>query len=52
MQLDAEDDEHAYYRPPVEPSASSATTGEAGDNRLSGETQVEAASVATTEDEE
>lgn len=49
MQLDAEDDEHAYYRPPVEPAASAATSG---DNRLSGETQVESASVTTAGDDE
>lgn len=50
MQLDAEDDEHAYYRPPIEPAAS-ASAAPAGP-RLSGETQVEAASAATADDED
>jgi len=49
MQLDAEDEEHAYYRPPLEPAAS---TSAPADNRLSGETRVETASVVTAADED
>lgn len=50
MQLDAEDEEHAYYRPPV--IQTTAGTSEQGESRMSGETQVEAASsIATTEDD-
>lgn len=42
MQLDAEEDDQAFYKPPVEAAA-----------RLSGETSVDAqaAGVATTEDD-
>lgn len=50
MQLDAEDDEHAYYRPPVQQQFATGS-GEQGDGRLSGETQVAASSIATTEDD-
>lgn len=51
MQIDAEDDDHAYYRPPVEPAALANT--KPGDNQSSlGETQVGAASVAVTVEDE
>jgi sorting nexin-1/2 len=40
MQLDAEEDEHVFYKPPVEPTA------RPSDERLSGETA--APSTATT----
>lgn len=46
MQLDAEEDEQAFYKPPVEPAARAAT------ERLSGETATDskAAATITTED--
>lgn len=51
MQIDAEDDEHAYYRPPVEPTTSAGA--ESGDNSsLSGEMYIEAASAAVPGEEE
>ena len=49
MQLDAEEDDQAFYKPPVEPAARhSSETG------LSGETATEsqAAAVATTDEED
>ena len=39
MQLDAEENEHAFYKPPVEPSARPSP------GKLSGETSVETADV-------
>jgi hypothetical protein len=47
MQLDAEEDGDAFYKPPVIPLPS-----ELGDNRLSGETAVEAAALATADQED
>lgn len=49
MQLDAEEDADAFYKPPVMPLA-----GLMGDEpgRLSGETQVETAATATAEQDE
>lgn len=49
MQLDAEEDADVFYKPPVIPLAGSSNEGPA---RLSGETQVEAAAIATAEQEE
>ncbi|KAF4619017.1 hypothetical protein G7Y89_g14830 [Cudoniella acicularis] len=48
MQLDAEEDENAFYRPPVEP-----TTRPSGERRMSGETAVDshAAAIATAEED-
>lgn len=47
MQLDAEEDENVFYKPPVEPAArKSAETG------MSGETAVEAQAAATITAEE
>jgi sorting nexin-1/2 len=47
MQLDAEEDENAFYKPPVEPAARAA--GE----RLSGETATDSkAAVPTTGDDD
>ena len=48
MQLDAEDDDVPFYRPP--PPAPSTTDN--GDARLSGETAVEPATTATAEQED
>jgi len=42
MQLDAEEDEQAFYKPPVEPAARAPD-----ENRLSGETSVESQAAAT-----
>jgi sorting nexin-1/2 len=49
MQLDAEEDADVFYKPPVIP-----LTGSSNDDpgRLSGETQVEAAAIATAEQED
>jgi sorting nexin-1/2 len=49
MQLDAEEDADVFYKPPVIP-----LTGPSNDDprRLSGETQVEAAAIATAEQED
>ncbi len=49
MQLDAEDDENAFYKPPVIPLPSELPQPAA--ERLSGETQVEAAATVTADDE-
>ncbi len=49
MQLDAEDDENAFYKPPVIPLPSE--SGQATDERLSGEPQIEAAATVTAEDD-
>ncbi len=49
MQLDAEDDENAFYKPPVIPLPSELPQPAA--ERLSGETQVEAAAIVTADDE-
>lgn len=49
MQLDAEDDGDAFYKPPVIPLANQ-NVGDPG--RLSGETAVEAAATATAEQED
>lgn len=49
MQLDAEDDADAFYKPPVIPFAGSSSDDP---GRLSGETQVEAAAITTAEQEE
>jgi sorting nexin-1/2 len=48
MQLDAEEDEHAFYKPPVEPAARTAS------ERLSGETATDskAAATITAEDDD
>jgi sorting nexin-1/2 len=48
MQLDAEEDENAFYKPPVEPAARPSA------ERLSGETSVDsqAAAVVTAEDDD
>lgn len=51
MQIDAEDDEHAYYRPPIEPTTSAGAES-GGNSSLSGETYVEAASAAAPGEEE
>ena len=48
MQLDAEDDGDMFYKPPVLPVG---TPSIADPNRLSGETQVEAAATPTAEQE-
>lgn len=45
MQLDAEEDGEAFYKPPVIPLPSEA----AQKSRLSGETQVESAALATAD---
>jgi hypothetical protein len=49
MQLDAEDDENAFYKPPVLPVAAKT---DVYPRRLSGETVVEAAATATAEQED
>ena len=49
MQLDAEDDDQSFYKPPVAPAATQAPNE--GDQRLSGETQVEAAPATGDDDE-
>ena len=48
MQLDAEEDDHAFYKPPVEPTA------RAANDRLSGETATDskAAATITAEDDD
>jgi sorting nexin-1/2 len=46
MQLDAEEDENAFYKPPVEPTA------RPPNERLSGETSVESQAAATITAEE
>ncbi|PQE32678.1 sorting nexin 3 protein [Rutstroemia sp. NJR-2017a WRK4] len=49
MQLDAEEDEHAFYKPPVEPAArASSETGMSGETA----TESQAAAVATAEEED
>lgn len=48
MQLDAEEDDQAFYKPPVEPAARASS--EAG--RLSGETSVDPAATVTAEEED
>lgn len=49
MQLDAEDDDQLFYKPPVEPTARPSS-----ETRLSGETSTEsqAAAVATADEED
>ena len=49
MQLDAEEDADVFYKPPVIPLAGSSNEDP---GRLSQETQVEAAAIATAEQEE
>lgn len=49
MQLDAEEDGDAFYKPPVIPLPSESTQAS---GRLSGETQVEDAGLATAEHED
>lgn len=47
MQLDAEEDEQAFYKPPVEPAARPS-----GERRMSGDTAIDsqAGAAATAED--
>jgi len=51
MQLDAEDDDQPFYKPPVAPSAQPVRAS-VNEQRLSGETEVEAAATATAQQEE
>jgi len=47
MQLDAEEDEQVFYKPPVEPAARAAA-----ESRPSGETSSESAALITAEEED
>lgn len=48
MQLDAEEDDQVFYKPPVEPAARPSDTGLSGDTA----TDSQAAAVATADEED